>query len=129
MTSSEANVGSLRQVLRMQNVDVNNDRLYDGLDDQEGQRDLALLRMQNYQQLAGKYYNKKVHNRIFQVGDLVLRKVYDNTKEEKAAKLGAKWEGLYLVSEVVNPGIYKLMDMNGTAIPLSWNAWNLKRYY
>lgn len=76
MASSEANIGSLHQVLMTQNNDISNDWLHDSLDDLEGQRDLALLRMQNNQQLAAKYYNKKVHNRFFQEGDLVLRKVY-----------------------------------------------------
>ncbi|KAL1201125.1 hypothetical protein V5N11_009743 [Cardamine amara subsp. amara] len=102
--------------------------LLDRLDDLEEIRDQALLRIQNYQQSAARYYNKKVRNRIFQEGDLVLRKVYENTKECDN-KMGAKWEGPYSISKIVKPGVYELITMSGEQILHSWNSINLKRYY
>ncbi|KAG7593593.1 Copper amine oxidase N-terminal [Arabidopsis thaliana x Arabidopsis arenosa] len=74
---------------------------------------------------AAKFYNKKVKSRYFTEGDLVLRKVFENTVEINAGKLGAHWEGPYLVSKVVKPGVYELLTMDGTPIPRSWNSTNL----
>lgn len=95
-----------------ENVDLNDELLYHVSDDTEEIREQELLRIQNYQQLAAIYYNKKVHNRFFEEGDLVLRKVFDNTKECNN-KMGAKWEGPYQISKIVRPGVYELMTMVG----------------
>jgi len=103
--------------------------LLSNIDDAEEFRDSALLRIQNYQQAAARHYNTKVKPRSFTVGDLVLRKVYENTAELNAGKLGAKWEGPYLVSKVVRSGVYELLTMAGENIPRSWNAHNLKKYH
>ncbi|XP_013614957.1 PREDICTED: uncharacterized protein LOC106321189 [Brassica oleracea var. oleracea] len=48
---------------------------------------------ENYQHQIESYYNKKVKSRPLEMGNLVLRKVFENTKEWKAGKLGANWEG------------------------------------
>ncbi|XP_019085487.1 PREDICTED: uncharacterized protein LOC104715243 [Camelina sativa] len=103
--------------------------LTDRLDELEEERDKALLRIQNYQLAAAKYYNKKVHNRHFDKGDLVLRKVFENTAEPDAVKMGANWEGPYLVLKVVHPSVYELLTMGGEPVPRSWNSMHLKRYY
>ncbi|CAE5959309.1 unnamed protein product [Arabidopsis arenosa] len=79
--------------------------------------------------VAAKYYNQNVKERRFNVGDLVLREVFHNTKEENAGKLGARWEGPYLISKVVHPGVYQLMTMNLKEIQNPWNAVHLKKYY
>ena len=63
----------------------------------EGKNDEALLRLQldlvdevramaeqslvRYQDLMAKHYNSRVKHKDFQVGDLVLRKVMDTTKD------------------------------------------------
>ncbi|KAG7529855.1 Ribonuclease H-like superfamily [Arabidopsis suecica] len=64
-----------------------------------------------------------------QQGDLILRKVFKNTVEQNAGKLRAHWEGPYLISKVVKPGVYEPLIIDGTPIPRSWNSANLKRYY
>ena len=64
----------------------------------EERREKAAIRIQNYQQVAGHYYDSNVRNRAFCVGDLVLWKVFDGTKEPRAGKLGTKWEGPYNVT-------------------------------
>ena len=43
-------------------------------------RAMAEQRLVQYQDLMAKHYNSKVKHRDFQVGDLVLRKVTDATK-------------------------------------------------
>jgi hypothetical protein len=70
-----------------------------------------------------------VKSRYFVEGDLVLCKVFENTTEINARKLGAHWEGPYLISKVVKSGVYQLLTMDGTSIPCSWNSSNRKRYY
>ncbi|CAA7013559.1 unnamed protein product [Microthlaspi erraticum] len=101
----------------------------DSLDFAEEHRDQALLRIQNYQQLAAKYYNKRTFSRSFAKGDLVLRKVFENTREVNAGKLGANGEGPYIITMIVKPGVYRLAAMDGTEILRSWNSINLKRFY
>ena len=76
---------SLRIETARENVDSNNEQRQGDLD----RRDRELLRLACYQQVLARYYNKKVKHRNFHKGDLVLRKVLQNTKEWKERKLGA----------------------------------------
>ena len=66
--------------------------LSNSLDMLDKKRDRALLCMSNYQQLVAHYYNSKVHPRMFNEGDLVLCKVFQDTAEPNAVKSGANWE-------------------------------------
>ncbi|XP_024010711.1 uncharacterized protein LOC112086183 [Eutrema salsugineum] len=88
MCPAELNVPSIRRTMLTQQPDANNEMMLDTIDLVEEHRERALLQIQNYQQLAARYYNKKVKGRHFEDGDLVLRKVYQNTEEKNAGKLG-----------------------------------------
>ena len=92
-------------------------------------RDRALVRIQNYQHTAAKYYNSNVRNHRFNEGELVLRKVFQNTAERNAGKLGTNREGPYKIVKVVRPGSYKIANMQGVKIPRTWNAMHLQKYY
>ena len=61
-------------------------------------RTIAKQRLARYQDLLAKHYNSKVRHRDFQVGDLVLRKVTDATRDPSQGKLGPNWEGLYRIT-------------------------------
>ncbi|KAJ9566693.1 hypothetical protein OSB04_002659 [Centaurea solstitialis] len=74
-----------------------------------------------------RYFNKKVNAKIFQVGDYVLRHVFQNTQEQNARKHSIKWEGPYVISKVIGNGAYRLTTMEGMEFPRSWNAHHLKR--
>ena len=74
----------------------------------EERREKAAIRMQNDQQAASRYYDFNVRNRAFSVGDLVLRKVFDGTKESKAGKLGTRREGPYKVTKEIRSRVYEL---------------------
>ncbi|XP_024015869.1 uncharacterized protein LOC112089125 [Eutrema salsugineum] len=108
---------------------LNHLMMLDELDLINKKRDQALIRIQNYQQATARYYNKNVRSRRFKEGELVLPKVFQNTAEKNAGKLGANWEGPYKVTKVVRPGVYKLATLADKAIPRSWNAMHLKMYY
>ena len=74
-------------------------------------------------------YNKRVKPRMFQPGDLVLQKVYENTADPTVGKFQPKWEGPYVVRWLGEPESYAIDKTNGTPVPRMWNAMHLKRYY
>ena len=82
----------------------------------EERREKAAVRVQKYQQAASRYYDSNVRNRAFSVSDLVLRKVFDGTKELGAGKLGTKWEGPYKVTKEIRIAVYEL-EKRKTGLP------------
>ncbi|KAG7585759.1 Retrotransposon gag domain [Arabidopsis thaliana x Arabidopsis arenosa] len=126
---AELNVPGLRRTEAPLNEEENSAMLDDSLDTINERRDQALIRIQNYQQAAARYYNSKVKSRPFFVGDYVLRRVFDNKKEEGAGKLGINWEGPYIVTEVIRNGVYRLKDLEGNPVQRPWNVINLKKFY
>ncbi|KAJ0433317.1 putative nucleotidyltransferase, Ribonuclease H [Helianthus annuus] len=99
------------------------------LDTIEEIRDLARVRMASYQQRMAGAYNKNVRIRKFQVGDMVLRKTFQNTINPADGKLAPKWEGPYLIEAEAGKGAYRLLTMEGNLLPRAWNAVHLKRYF
>lgn len=61
-----------------------------------------------YQQKISKYYNHKVHKRVFKEGDLVLWKIIQNTKRPGKRVLKVNWKEPYKVTKVIRLGVYKL---------------------
>ena len=55
--------------------------------------------------------------RVFQIEDLVLRKVMTNTRKASDGKLGPNWERPYKVVLLAGLGAYRLLDMNGKFVP------------
>ena len=92
-------------------------------------RELTAIRIASYQHRMANSYNKRVKPRMFQPGDLVLRKVFKNTTNLVAGRFQPNWEGPYLVTRVGESGSYALDNLDGTPIPRMWNAIHLKRYY
>ena len=87
------------------------------------------LRIALYQQRVSRFYNKTVRTRSFQQGSWVLRKVFQNTQEVGVGKLGATWEGPYIIREVIGNGAYRLKALDGREIANSWNDLHLKQYH
>ncbi|XP_048622693.1 uncharacterized protein LOC125591858 [Brassica napus] len=129
MIPAEVKFPGVRRRFLPEREDLNNAMLLDELDLINERRDQALIRIQNYQHAAVKYYNSNVRHRRFKEGDLVLRKVFQNTAERNAGKLGANWEGPYKVIKVVRPGSYQIANMQDVKIQRTWNAMHLKKYY
>ena len=83
----------------------------------EEKRERAMMRNVAYKQKVARYFDKRVKERKFQVGDLVLRRVFLNTKEVGAGALGPTCEGPYKMAEELRSGTYKLTTMGGSMIP------------
>ena len=65
---------------QLQDQKNNNEILAEDLDIVNELRDLARIRISAHQQRIAKTYNKNIKVIRFQVGDLVLRKAFQNTK-------------------------------------------------
>ena len=85
--------------------------------------------MEAQKQRMARYYDSKVKERKFKVGDTVLRRVFQNTKEPGAVALGYSREGPYQVTEVLRSGAYRFANLVGVPIRHPWNAEHLKKYY
>ncbi|XP_075095176.1 uncharacterized protein LOC142173479 [Nicotiana tabacum] len=107
----------------------NNEAMLINLELLEARKDLACVRMATQKQRVEQYYNRKTNLRYLKVGDLVLRKVTQNTQELNAGKLGPMWEGPYRISAITGKGSYGLENQNGDKLPSNWNVTHLKRYY
>ena len=92
-------------------------------------REMSQVRAASLQQADARYYNNKVKLRCFAKEDLVLRKVFLNTKEKEVGVLGPNWEGLYRVSSIIRPRTYELETLEGHILGNPWNADYLCRYY
>ena len=94
------------------------------LDFIDERRENALIWMADYQQVA-KTYNQKVQRKHFSVRDLILRKVFKNTKKQAYEKLNLDWEGPYMIVKLVGKGAYYLEDpkankLRNLGIPTTW---------
>ncbi|XP_074318676.1 uncharacterized protein LOC141655498 [Silene latifolia] len=107
--------------------DRNQVEMASNLDTIDELRTSAQIRMASYRQTVARSYNKNVKVRTLQVGDLVMRKVLQNTKNREAGKFAYNLEGPYQVESIVGNGAYRLMTMEGQMVPRSWNIIHLKK--
>ena len=75
----------------------NNDKICLNLDLLTEKKEQILKRSAAYQQRVARYYNQKVRIQQFRVGDWVLKRVNQNTKDSAQGVLGLNWEGPYRV--------------------------------
>jgi len=108
-----------QHVLRLQELEA--------LDDKRLQ---AQQQIKLYQARISKAFNKKVRERIFKQGDLVLtvRRPMIMTHKTKG-KFNPKWEGPYVVETVYSNGAYRLIDQSGNRLMMPINGKFLKKYY
>ena len=71
--------------------------------------------MTTYRQKIARYYNTKIKSKVFQPGDLVMRKA-EILKPLDLGKLSPNWEGPYRISETNRPSAYRLETLEGSAI-------------
>ena len=78
------------------------------LDTVDELQESAAVRIASYQCRLENSYNKRVKPWMFQPGDLVLRKVFENTADLMGGKFQPNWEGPYLVTRFEESGSYTL---------------------
>ncbi|XP_027158506.1 uncharacterized protein LOC113760135 [Coffea eugenioides] len=109
-------------------AEVNGEERQLDLDLIDERRDTASARVATYKNNLAHYYNARVKHRRFRPGDLVLRK-NSVSRAEPQGKLGPKWEGPYRVVKSSLSGYCKLSYRDGSLVPRTWHAENLRLYY
>ena len=92
-------------------------------------QEAVAIRVASYQPRLVNSYNKRVRPWIFQLGDLVLRKVFKNTADPTIGKFQPKWEGPYVITRSGESGSYAIDKIDGTSVPRMWNVVHLRKYY
>ena len=97
----------------------------DSLDALEEEHDVAKAHSTFYQQQARRYQSREVWAKNYNVGELVLR-ILDKKKDQ----LKPKWEGPFIIDQVLTGGAYRLWDASDYRLePNPWNAARLRRFY
>ena len=96
----------------------------DSFDALEEERDVAKARSAFYRQQARRYQSREVRAKNYKVGELVLRLL-----DKKKDKLKPKWEGPFIIDQVLTSGAYRLRDASDNRLePNPWNAARLRRF-
>ncbi|RDY10120.1 Tf2-9, partial [Mucuna pruriens] len=89
-------------------------------------REVAHIKEYAVKARAARKYNQRVIPRNFEAGDLVLKKVTMTANKNKLTPL---WEGPFRIVNGTGQGAYKLENLEGKALPRTWNAASLRMYY
>ena len=92
-------------------------------------REAADVRMESHQQRLENLHNRRLKPRTFLLGELVLRRVFENTTNPTYGKFQPNWEGSCTAVQVGIVRSYALSRPDGTAVPRMWNVMHLKKYY
>jgi len=124
-------IPSLRVALTAEMTNEEKHRLrlqeLEALDDERLQ---AQQQIELYQARITIAFNKKVKERTFKKGDLVLavRRPMIMTHKTKE-KFQPKWEGPFVVKSVYSNGAYRLITPDGDTLMMPINGRFLKKYY
>ena len=78
------------------------------------ERDVAKTHSTFYQQQARRYQSREVRAKAYNVGELVLR-----LPDKKKDKLKPRWEGPFVIDEVLTGGAYRLCDASDNRLELN----------
>jgi hypothetical protein len=80
----------------------------------EERRNTSLSNVRKYQTAMKRYYNKSVVQRELNIGDLVLKK---DIRTKDKHKFSTPCEGPFIIVDVVAPGAYVLLEVDGGMLP------------
>jgi hypothetical protein len=126
LTSAEIEVPSRRKI-NAEGID-NDQELRFNLEVLEGRRQTAAIREAKCKAKLEKYYNQRVQQKQFKAGKYVLRS-NAASHARPLGKLSPNWEGPYHINEALGKGAYTLTRLDGTDIPRTWNAAQLRKCY
>ena len=81
-----------------------------------------------YQKRMIKAFNKKIKHRVYQAGDLVIKRII-LPQGDPRGKWTPTYEGPFVVEKVFSGGAMILTTMDGDDFPQPVNADIVKRYY
>ena len=81
----------------------------------------AMRHGQLYQRRVERVFNKKVRTKVFEEGDLVLKKCNQAMPDHKG-KFSPSYEGLYVVKKAFSEGALILADMDGNDFNMPTNS-------
>ncbi|XP_060190579.1 uncharacterized protein LOC132619811 [Lycium barbarum] len=91
-------------------------------------RMVAICHGQIYRQRMIRAFNKRVRTRLFQIGQMVLKRIFLHQDEYKG-KFSPNWQGPYVVRKVLSGGAVVLAEMDGQEWPKPINSDAINRYY
>jgi len=118
---------TLRQ--QLEDVRFNEECMKKELDLLEELRDKARIREVVGKQHVARRHNSKIKPRAFQPGHLVWQMTGDAQKYPAESKFVPNWEGPYRVAENLENESYRLEQLSGEPILITWNVDHLKCYY
>ena len=98
--------------------------LAESLDLLDEKREEADLRAAAHRSRVARLYNTRVRPRTFELGDLVLKRIYPVPSHMKP-----NWGGPYVITRKLGDGTFKLSTVDGLDLPRAWNSESLRRYY
>ncbi|KAA0059889.1 Gypsy retrotransposon integrase-like protein 1 [Cucumis melo var. makuwa] len=101
---------------------------YEQLNFVEEKRLATLSHGQLYQRRLMRAYNKKVHSRSFQEGDLVLKRIFPFQKDHRE-KWTPNYEGPFVVKKAFSGGALLLTNMDDVESKNIVNSDYVQRYY
>ena len=122
-------VGLMNIRIKVYKEQRNHQELNNNLDLIDEVKDETMKQMEKYKEAMARYYNKKVKVKRFNIGDLILSKVSQATKDLSQGKLGPAREEPYQVIYHSRKGSYYLKTLDGQEVTLPSNIEHLKRYY
>jgi hypothetical protein len=124
----EVNLDALRiaQQNELSAVDYHN-LMLDRLDEVSDERVKALGEIERDKLRVAKAYNKRVKEKLFQIGDLVWKTILPiGSRSSKFLKWSPNWEGPYMIEEVVPGNSYMVQSIQETSLPRTINGKYLK---
>jgi hypothetical protein len=104
--------------------------MLDRLDEVLNEREKGLGEIERDKLMVARAYNKRVKEKLFQVGDLVWKMILPiGFRSNKFRKWLPNWEGPYMIEEVIPGNSYMVQSVQGTSLPWALNRKYLKRYY
>ncbi|XP_060210682.1 uncharacterized protein LOC132637639 [Lycium barbarum] len=88
----------------------------------------AVCHGQLYQNRMSKAFNKRVRQRKFEPGQLVLKRIFPH-QDEARGKFALNWQGPYVVHRVLSGGALILAEMDGKVSTKPINSDSIKKYY
>jgi hypothetical protein len=97
--------------------------MFNRLDEASNERVKALGEIERDKLRVARTYNKKVKEKLFQVGDLVWKTILTiGSISNKFSKWSPNWEEPYWIEEVILGNSYMVQSIQETSLPRSPNG-------